>query len=267
MKTKSPTLIDLPRLAQVGHEERNGAPRVLALLPDDGGRVVVTLFGYGNSRVESVSDAVDDALASVGYGADRPDGERFEPFHVNGIPYRFSVWTDREDDERNRLPSAYVDRLDVFLGGATDSATSKLRNLGRDLLAYVYGMRPTLVDDANRAETARQRDAVDDALAKTAATLREALDRREELTDELRKLGDPDARREDLPRVDFEEGRAILSLHGVDVTLAHRDDVVRVGLDVDEEEPPALGLRFGELEGIDAVGAVWQEVAGSTPTT
>lgn len=204
MKTKNPTLYDLPALDFHRDNEGDGAPRVLALLPDDGGRVILVFHGGGSVLVRSI--AYDDSEALKAAGAAALEGHRFEPFTVNGIPYRFSY----QPEDGPGLPYLHTDRLDSSFDSGTDSACSKLRALSADVLAFVRGFRPGLETLAEAAHLRRALTSNEGKLAELAGKVNQELGERERLGQELRAISEEPAEAETFARLSFEEGRAVL---------------------------------------------------------
>lgn len=186
MNTKSPTLVDLCRLDNIGGDDAAGAPRVLVLLPDDGGRLIVTLHGGGNTVARTIEEDDGPTLRAAGVPDPTLSGRAFEAFHVNGIPYRFhTYWYDRE---RTGIPGHYVDRLDVTMGGATEGGARKSRQVAVDAMAFVEGSRPSTVDEANRREGLRRVERIDEKLADLAKDVGALLDERSTILPPVRVI-------------------------------------------------------------------------------
>lgn len=259
MKTQSPTTYDLPALVFHDTAPGDGAPRVLVQLPKDGGRVVVVIHEPGNVVVRSLSTDEDPDTGGAAPVCEYREGGRFEAFTVNGVPYRFNWYTHPDGGS-----GEYIDRLDVTSGARlyTDAAAKKIRETCAAVVEWLRGQRPGLFHIAEAANIRRAIDRRDSELAELAEQIGAKLEERAGL---VRKLiesdGDHDRPQlEELPRVSFEEGRAVLSLGDVEATLAERGDVVRLGLDFEAEGVP-LALRVGEHEGADA----WQALGVGLP--
>ena len=245
MKTKNPTTVRLSPLVFHDDEPRNGAPRFLVLLPKDGGRAIVTLHGAGFVTVRGVEDRDAEDLREVGQ---EPCADRFEPFVINGVAYRFD-WNRNEADGK-ALPYLYASRLGtISAGDATPGAARKLQELCAEVAAWVQGFHAEAANEANENAKAREVATIDGKLAKLAEEVASLQRRRLELGGEV------------MPRVLFEGGLPVLDLGGVETTLAARDGGVRLGVDFeDEEERARFSLRVGDLEGNEAASFLALEV-------
>lgn len=177
MKTASPIMLRLPNLDLNGQDARIGPPRVLVLLPKDGGRVIVTLWGTENVRISSVDYSHAEALQEA--GAEAFTSDRFEPFNINGVPYRFDFHTRPEE----RQPYLYLNRIggSVVSQSYTPAALSKIRDLCAEVAAHVVGFHVELVHEAERSEKARDVAKIEEKLAELATKRAELEAKREAL--------------------------------------------------------------------------------------